>query len=135
MKYWNELDGSIFFGKIFSQPIAIDRIALFSMRIDNDQPCVGLGFDIPEFPDQLPEKWKNKGYNTCRTGLICHNIKELKVQNIPAHEVFKVEIKKHNDHFEFRATSENASIEFKARFITLSDPNVYINGPDDYYFK
>lgn len=135
MKYWNELDGSIFFGKIFSQPIAIDRIALFSMRIDNDQPCVGLGFDIPEFPDQLPEKWKNKGYNTCRTGLICHNIKELKVQNIPAHEVFKVEIKKHNDHFEFHATSENASIEFKARFISLSDPNVYINGPDDYYFK
>jgi len=135
MKYWNELDGSIFFGKIFSQPIAIDRVALFSMRIDNDQPCVGLGFDIPEFPDQLPEKWKNKGYNTCRTGLICHNIKELKVQNIPAHEVFKVEIKKHNDHFEFHATSENASIEFKARFISLSDPNVYINGPDDYYFK
>lgn len=135
MKYWNELDGSIFFGKIFSQPIAINRIALFSMRIDNDQPCVGLGFDIPEFPDQLPEKWKNKGYNTCRTGLICHNIKELKVQNIPAHEVFKVEIKKHNDHFEFHATSENASIEFKARFISLSDPNVYINGPDDYYFK
>ncbi|AZF62730.1 Imm50 family immunity protein [Pseudomonas sp. LBUM920] len=135
MKYWNELDGSIFFGKIFSQPIAIDRIALFSMRIDNDQPCVGLGFDIPEFPDQLPEKWKNKGYNTCRTGLICHNIKELKVQNIPAHEVFKVEIKKHNDHFEFHATSENASIEFKARFISLSDPNVYINSPDDYYFK
>jgi Immunity protein 50 len=135
MKYWNELDGSIFFGKIFSQPIAIDRIALFSMRIDNDQPCVGLGFDIPEFPDQLPEKWKNKGYNTCRTGLICHNIKELKVQNIPAHEVFKVEIKKHNDHFEFHATSENASIGFKARFISLSDPNVYINGPDDYYFK
>ncbi|WP_119739319.1 Imm50 family immunity protein [Pseudomonas sp. Larv2_ips] len=135
MKYWNELDGSIFFGKIFSQPIAIDRIALFSMRIDNDQPCVGLGFDIPEFPDQLPEKWKNKGYNTCRTGLICHNIKELKIQNIPAHEVFKVEIKKHNDHFEFHATSENASIEFKARFISLSDPNVYINGPDDYYFK
>lgn len=135
MKYWNELDGSIFFGKIFSQPIAINRIALFSMRIDNDQPCVGLGFDIPEFPDQLPEKWKNKGYNTCRTGLICHNIKELKVQNIPAHEVLKVEIKKHNDHFEFHATSENASIEFKARFISISDPNVYINGPDDYYFK
>lgn len=135
MKYWNELDGSIFFGKIFSQPIAIDRIALFSIRIDNDQPCVGLGFDIPEFPDRLPEKWKNKGYNTCRTGLTCHNIKELKVQNIPIHEVFNVKIEKYNDHFEFRATSENASIEFKARFISLSDPNVYINGTDDYYFK
>lgn len=135
MKYWNELDGNIFFGKIFSQPISIDKIALFSLRIENDQPCIGLGFDIPEFPDKLPEKWKNKGYNMCRIGITCHEIDELKIQNIPIHEVFTVQIEKHDDHLKFLATSESASIEFKAKYISLCGPSVYINGTDDYYFK
>lgn len=135
MKYWNELDGSIFFGKIFSQPVEIGKIAISSLRIENDQPCLGLGFDIPNFPDNLPEKWKNKGYNTCRVGITCNNITDLKIQTLPAHEIFIVKIKKNNDLFKFQAVSDTASIEFTAQFISLSDPNVYINDPDDYYFK
>ena len=135
MKHWNELDGSIFFSKIFSRPIEIGKIALFSLRIENDQPCIGMGFDIPEFPDNLPEKWKNKGYNTCRIGIKCNEVKDLAIRNIPVHEVFIVKIKKDDDHFIFKATSDSASIEFSSKFISMSDPNVYINGPDDYYFK
>ncbi len=135
MKHWNELDGSIFFNKIFSTPIIIGKVALFSLRIENDQPCIGMGFDIPEFPDNLPEKWRNKGYNTCRIGITCHEISKLQIRNIPVHEEFFVKIKKHSDHFTFEAMSNSASIEFIARFISLSGPSVYINGPDDYYFK
>ena len=135
MKHWNELDGSIFFSKIFSLPIEIGKIALFSLRIENDQPCVGLGFDIPEFPDKLPEKWKNKGYNTCRIGITCNEIEDLKIQNIPIHKEFFVTIEKQKNHFKFKAINDSALIEFKANFISLSAPNVYINGPDDYFFK
>jgi hypothetical protein len=134
MKYWNELDHNIFFEKIFSTPVEIGKIALFSLQIENDRPSVGLGFDIPEFPDTLPKKWEGKGYNTCRMGIDCHGICELKIYNIPVREVFFVAITKENNLFHFRATAENSSIEFKAKFISLSDPNVYINGPDDYFF-
>ena len=56
MKYWNELDHNIFFEKIFSTPVEIGQIALFSLQIENDRPSVGLGFDIPEFPDTLTKK-------------------------------------------------------------------------------
>ena len=55
MKYWNELEGSTFLNKIYSKPIEIGKIALFSLRIENYQPSINLGFDIPEFPDILPE--------------------------------------------------------------------------------
>ncbi|ROM50125.1 hypothetical protein BK649_15215 [Pseudomonas canadensis] len=134
MKYWNELDESIFLSKIFSHPVEIGKIALFSLRVENDQPCIGIGFDIPEFPDNLPEKWKNKGYNMCRLGITCNDIDNLKILNIPAHEVFTVKINKKTDYFTFKATSENAFIEFNAKFISLNGPNVYINDPDDYYF-
>lgn len=72
MKYWNELDQNIFFEKLFSKPVEIGKIALFSLQIENDRPSLGLGFDIPDFPDILPPKWQDKGYNTCRMGIDCH---------------------------------------------------------------
>ena len=88
MKYWNDLDRNIFLEKIFSKPVEIGQIALFSMQIENDRPSVGLGFDIPEFPDTLPKKWEGKGYNTCRMGIDCHGIQDLSIKNIPVREVF-----------------------------------------------
>ncbi|CRM56367.1 hypothetical protein [Pseudomonas sp. 31 R 17] len=135
MKYWNELDGSKLFSKIFSFPVKIGKIALFSIRIENDQPCIGMGFDIPEFPDNLPEKWKNKGHNTCRVGIIFNDIKNLKISNIPAHELFTIYINKEGDYFTFEAISDSASITLNAKFISLNDPTTYTNGPDDYYFN
>ena len=96
MKYWNELDHNIFFEKIFSTPVEIGQIALFSLQIENDRPSVGLGFDITDFPDILPKKWEGKGYNTCRMGIDCHRIQDLRVQNIPVREVFFVKITKEN---------------------------------------
>ncbi|WP_369523469.1 hypothetical protein [Pseudomonas yamanorum] len=33
---------------------------------------------MPEFPDNLPEKWQNKGLKTCRLGLTCYNVSDVK---------------------------------------------------------
>lgn len=134
MKYWNEVDQNTFFEKLFSQPVEIGKIALFSLQIENDRPSLGIGFDIPEFPDALPKKWEDKGYNTCRMGIDCHGIRDLKIENIPLREVFTVSITKANGEFHFQAANKNALIEFKAEYISLCDPNVYMNGPDDYFF-
>ena len=68
-------------------------------------------------------------------GIDCHGIQDLSIKNIPVQEVFFVKITKENNQFYFQATNKNALIEFKAKFITLADPNVYINGPDDYFFR
>ena len=129
------MDQNIFFEKIFSKPVEIGRIALFSLQIENDRPSVGLGFDITDFPDILPKKWEGKGYNTFRMGIDCHRIQDLRVQNIPVRQVFFVKIAKKNNQLYFQATNKNALIEFKAKFISLVDPNVYINGSDDYFFR
>lgn len=130
MKHWNNLDGTIFFNKVFSQPIEIGKAYIHSLRIENDNNDVGIGFDIPEFPDQLPEKWRNKGYNTCRVGLSCSNITNLTIINLPARQVFIIKIKQEAEHFCFTAESENASIKFDAKWVSLSGPSVYMNSPE-----
>ena len=68
-------------------------------------------------------------------GIDCHGIQDLSIKNIPLREVFFVKITKENNQLYFQATNKNALIEFKAKFITLVDPNIYINGPDDYFFR
>ena len=68
-------------------------------------------------------------------GIDCHRIQDLRVQNIPVRQVFFVKIAKKNNQLYFQATNKNALIEFKAKFISLVDPNVYINGSDDYFFR
>jgi hypothetical protein len=125
MKFWNELDKNIFFEKLFSSPIEIRVIAKISLQLDNDRPSLGIGFDIPEFPDNLPKKWKNKGYNVCRLGIDCYGISNLKILNIPNQGVFSLKIKKEGDHFQLQATNKNSSLELNAKNIFLCDPNAY----------
>jgi hypothetical protein len=126
MKHWNELEQSIFFNKVFSNLINIGTINLFSLQIENDRPSLGIGFDIPQFPDKLPEKWKSKGYNMCRIGLECSGISDLLIKNIPTSEILNVEIEESQEYFQFSATSETSLIQFKARHIFLNGPNVYL---------
>lgn len=129
MKHWNDLDGSIFFNKVFSQTIRIGKVYIHSLRIENDKNDLGIGLDIPEFPDRLPEKWRDKGYNTCRIGLTFSTIINLKITNLPLREDFTVKIKNEGDSFFFTAKSKTASIEFRAKWLSLSGPSVYMNCP------
>ena len=92
INYWDEFDGSIFLSKIFSHHVKIGKIALFSFTIKNYHLTISMDFDIPDFPDNLPEKWKSAEYNMCRTGITCNDIKDLKILNLPIHEVFTVQI-------------------------------------------
>ncbi|MGH8451531.1 Imm50 family immunity protein [Pseudomonas sp.] len=130
MKYWNELENTTFFNKVFTYPIEIGEITLFSVTIDNDRPNIGLGFDISELPDAPPEKWIKAGYNKCRIGLDCGGLSEVRISNIPTGELLKITLTKHENFYALRAISTTSAIEFKAKYISLCGPSVYINDPD-----
>lgn len=87
MNFWNDLDGSSFFNRIFSSPIPIGEVTLFSLNIDNNRPTIILEFDIKEYPEEPPTKWKQSGFNTCRIGLNCSNIEGVSIKNIPTKKI------------------------------------------------
>ncbi|MFJ2530079.1 Imm50 family immunity protein [Pseudomonas helmanticensis] len=126
MKHWNDVQGSTFFNMIFSSPIAIGEINLFTLKIENDYSTVIMGFDIPETPDAPPRKWKNIGFNTCRIGITCSEIEELFIINLPNQKNFQLTIEKIDSRFKVSATAEKSSISFTTSFINLRDPNVYL---------
>lgn len=130
MKLWNEFDNTIFFNKVFTYPVKIGCVALFSLSIDNDSPNIILEFDIQELPDSPPEKWIKARFNTCRIGISCAGITDLEIKNIPNSNPLKMMINKDQDFFAVVAKSDTSSIEFKAKYISLCGPSVYFCDPD-----
>ena len=134
MKFWNELENTIFFNKVFTYPVEIGKITLFSVTIDNDRPNIGLGFDISELPDAPPKKWVTEGFNTCRIGLDCGGLSDIKIINIPTDEPLRMVITKYESFYHLQANSKTSAIEFRAKYISLCGPSVYINDPDSACF-
>lgn len=127
MKFWNDIDGSTFFNQIFTTPIAIDTIELFTLNINNSRPTIILEFDIEEFPDATPAKWKKANFNTCRIGLNCGDIRNLSIKNIPTTEKLNITITKNETDFTIHASNTSSLIEFTTKFPLLCGPSVYMN--------
>jgi hypothetical protein len=127
MKFWNDLDGSTFFNQVFTTPIAINTIELFTVSIDNSRPTIILEFDISERPDAPPTKWKRSEFNTCRIGLNCGGIGDLKINNIPTKEKLNISIIKKENIFMVNASNKDSSIQFTTKFPLLCGPSVYMN--------
>ena len=124
MKTWNELEGSKLFNIVFSESIKIDEVELFSLTLENDQPVLSMQFDIPDLPDAPPSKWGN--FNRCRIGIYCLSVTDLLVKNIPCEDNLRIVIEHSSEGFFVKASNAAALIEFRASFVSLSGPSVYL---------
>lgn len=127
MKFWNDIDGSIFFNQVFKTSVAIGLVELFTVSIDNNRPTIILEFDIEELPDTPPEKWKKAEFNTCRIGLNCSEISNLTIKNIPTKEKLNVTITQSENIFTIHASNSSSIIEFTTKSPLICGPSVYMN--------
>ncbi|MCW1244189.1 immunity 50 family protein [Pseudomonas sp. SAICEU22] len=125
MIFWNNLERSIFFNKIFSSPIPIGEIELASLTIDNNIPTIILEFDISEYPDAPPQKWKQAGFNICRIGLNCGTPQKTKIINIPTNDKLIVQITQQQDSFLIQASNDTSLIELETKHLLLCGPSAY----------
>jgi len=125
--FWNELDGNIFFNRIFSAPITIGEIELSSLTLDNDIPTIILEFDIAEYPDAPPPEWVQSGFNICRIGLNCGTPKKIKIINIPTNNKLTVQITHQQDSVLVQAFNDTSLIELETKHLLLCGPSAYKN--------
>ncbi|SDS42322.1 Imm50 family immunity protein [Pseudomonas granadensis] len=130
MNFWNDLDGGSFFNRIFSSPIPIGEVTLFSLNIDNNRPTIIIEFDIKEYPKEPPIKWKQSGFNTCRIGLNCSNIEGVFIKNIPTKKNLAVTIKNEYGSYLVRAANEESVIELTTKHPLLCGPSAYLNSEE-----
>ncbi|WP_414868682.1 Imm50 family immunity protein [Pseudomonas sp. IT-347P] len=126
MKYWNEIEGSKFFNMVFSRNIPIGEIKLFSLNMDNNISTLTLAFDIRETPDTPPRKWETIGYNACRIGLTCSEIRDLTTSNIPTQKNLNLSIQTIGDRYVISAISSTSNVTFTTSSLRLREPSVYL---------
>lgn len=98
--YWNEIEGSILFNKVFSKYVEVNEIDIFDIKIDREAATLIICFDlVNELPDNPPPKWV-KGYNRCRCGINCSGVKFLKIEGMSTDMPAKIEIQKNTPHSE-----------------------------------
>ncbi|WP_369986720.1 Imm50 family immunity protein [Pseudomonas xanthosomatis] len=127
MKYWNQLDDSVLFRKIFSYQVPIGSIFLHAFNIDHLMSDASLRFDIPELPDLPPEKWAHQGFNTCQIGLTLLKVTRLSIQYNYSQKPFTLQITQAHTHYKVRVHNEDAEINLEAEYIMLNGPSVYLN--------
>ena len=126
MKHWNEIEGSKFFNMVFSRNIPICEIKLFALNMDNNLSTLTLAFDIGETPDTPPKKWETIGYNACRIGLTCGEIRDLTTSNIPTQKNLHLSIQSIGDRYIISAVSDSSNITFTTSSLRLREPSVYL---------
>jgi hypothetical protein len=126
MKYWNEIEGSKFFNMVFSRNIPIGEVKLFALNMDNNLSTLTLAFDIKETPDTPPKKWETMGYNACRIGLTCGEIRDLTTSNIPTQKNLNLYIQSIGDRYMISAVSSTSTVTFTTSSLRLKEPSVYL---------
>ncbi|MEI4520079.1 MULTISPECIES: Imm50 family immunity protein [unclassified Pseudomonas] len=126
MKNWNEIEGSKLFNMVFSRHIPISEIKLFALNIDNNLSTLTLAFDIRETPDTPPKKWDLIGYNACRIGITCSEVRGLTTSNIPTQETLNLSIQLIGDRYSVSATSMSSELKFTTSSLRLREPSVYL---------
>ena len=125
--YWNDLDGSVLLGKVFSEPVEISNIDVFDIKIDREGKTVIISFDlVNQLPDNPPPKWP-QGYNRCRCGINCSGVSELSIAGISVDMPAKINITKLNDYIEIIIAGPDLHLSMKCSHIHFMGPTVYIS--------
>ncbi|WP_224795163.1 Imm50 family immunity protein [Pseudomonas sp. Tul1A2] len=111
---------------VFSRNISIGEIKLFALNMDNNLSTLTLAFDIRETPDTPPKKWETIGYNACRIGLTCGEIRDLTTSNIPTQKNLHLSIQSIGDRYMISAVSSTSNITFTTSSLRLREPSVYL---------
>ncbi|HDR2784872.1 TPA: immunity 50 family protein [Enterobacter sichuanensis] len=125
--YWNEIEGSILFNKVFSRDVEVNEIDIFDIKIDREATTVMICFDlVNELPDSPPPKWV-KGYNRCRCGINCSGVKFLKIEGMSTDMPAKIEIQKNTSYSVVIIKGADIFLNLKCSHIQLMGPSVYIS--------
>jgi hypothetical protein len=93
MNNWNDLQTSKLFDMVFTTKIPIEKIVIEKVELYNSCNSLRVDFDLlNQLPDNPPEKWRIAGYNRCRLGLDCNNIKNLNISGNVISDVYDIKI-------------------------------------------
>ncbi|NUU69039.1 hypothetical protein HQN64_23480 [Enterobacteriaceae bacterium BIT-l23] len=124
---WNDLDGTILLGKVFSKPLKMSMVDVFSVKIERDGPSILIEFDlVGSLPDNPPKKWGND-YNKCRAGINCSGVTQLSFNDVGTRMLANIKIEKVGLLYRVSLNGDNLAISFECGDVRFMGPSVYLS--------
>jgi hypothetical protein len=92
---WTDFAGSELLKRVFTQPVPIEKVDLFAIRIDRNGPTISIEFDlVNQIPDAPVQKWVSSKFNRCRLGINCGGVEDLTISGWETKNIVDVDIKR-----------------------------------------
>ncbi|PJG58912.1 Imm50 family immunity protein [Aeromonas cavernicola] len=124
MKYWNELDSTGLFNRIFTEPISISVIDLISINLDLYKSIITIHFDLSDTSCDMFFKQLVRN-NTCRCTVTCNQVASIIIGGIPTKNVANINIKNNEYNKLVSVDGGVFDINFACSDIKLMEPSLY----------
>jgi hypothetical protein len=116
---WIDLVGSAeFLRKLFPTAPSLHGVRVLEVDLHQDGPRALVRFDLNEFPEQPPAKWRQSHANKVQVRIMGIGVRELEVRGWSTNNIVDIEIGP-ADPDGFRLVAEGAGFHFSGVFENL----------------
>ncbi|ATP48305.1 hypothetical protein CR512_02650 [Pseudomonas putida] len=100
-------------------------VNLHGIEIQRDGPKVLLRFDLREFPNHPPTKWKTAGFNRIQLRLLAVGVRQLQISGIQSNCMLDLNITKENGIIRLNADNGALKLEITAEHVMIDGVSAY----------
>lgn len=124
--WYENIDNVIFLKKLYNQIPELLNVKIDKISLTEEGRKVVIVFDMPNFVDNIPEKWNNLGYNSLCIELNFWNINDFQMSYDNSFMVGNISIVKENGSIHVFVNG-NVNCQFKAEDAMIQKVMGYIN--------
>lgn len=126
---WTDLNGSELLKRVFTHPVPIEEVSIFSIIINRDGPNICIDFDLKnKIPDAPIKSWTQSKFNRCRIGINCGGVEELLITGWgTANNAIAIIEKVSPEKTRVRFFNKKLQISFLCTDLTVTGPSVYLD--------
>ncbi|GDY34055.1 Imm50 family immunity protein [Gandjariella thermophila] len=109
------------------QSPALDPIRLHEISLHTDGGRATLRFDLPEYPESPPKKWRLQGFNTVQVELMLIEIRELSLRGWNSAIDGRMSLARESDGVRVTMSTDSVRIDIKAAWATVVKVAAYLS--------
>jgi hypothetical protein len=132
MSWIDLVEGSEFVRELFpNSPPSLMGICLHEIQLHRDGPEIVLRFDLSQFPDQLPKKWRGRSGNRLQMKFLGSGVTSLLIDGWVLNCVGDLHLERSESGRVMRLETDCVKIKVSCGHVFVDNVNMYLDGSGD----
>lgn len=110
-------------------PPSLRNVTLHEVCLHREGPRVMMRFDLADFPDQPPKKWRDHGYDVAQVVVMLIGVWEISLQNWTSNPVVNLAIARENGGIRIHSYESPIHININSETAQISSISAYKDAP------